>query len=319
MYPAKYKRTRVLGFLSVLLLAAFAVAAGVPLSEASAAPRPQKGFASVEEAASALVAAAETDNVKELIALFGPDSKSLVSSGDPVEDRYARRSFAARFRERHGIEMRSLDVAVILVGKKDYPYPIPLVREGGVWVFDTRAGKEEMINRRIGKNELGAIGVLRAYVEAQREYAAQSSGEFARKLVSSPGKRDGLYWQAGKGEAESPFGPLIAAAAKEGYKENRGMKATPYNGYFYRILTAQGAHAPGGAQNYIVNGKMTKGFALVAYPAKYDVSGIMTFLVNQDGVVFERNLGRDTERRARSLKLFDPGAGWKKTAAAPAR
>jgi hypothetical protein len=286
----------------------------ISISGAAFGAIPPKGFSTPEDAVTALVSAAQNNDTRMLLAIFGPEARELISSGDPVADRIGRERFVARYREFSRIERRNADAALLIVGTGKHPYPIPLIKEGDVWVFDTRAGKEEIINRRIGRNELGAIEVLREYVEAQHEYADMNgrSGEFARKLVSSPDKHDGLYWEARQGGKESPFGPLVAAAAMEGYTVKKGTGSAPFRGYYYRILTGQGSHAPGGARKYVVEGKMTGGFAMVAYPAKYGSSGVMTFLVNHDGIVYEKNLGRNTGKTARSLSLFDPDDTWKK-------
>jgi len=294
------------------ILSIAVVAASVPA--ASAAPVKQRGFATPDEAVRALVNAVKSNSAKELTALFGPESKGLISSGDPVADKANGEKFVKSFEESSRIKLRSPEVAILHFGSQDFPFPIPLVKEGNVWVFDAKAGREEIVNRRIGRNELGAIDVLRAYVDAQRDYFARKlgaggTGEYARKIVSTEGKRDGLFWEVKEGEEESPFGPLMASAAEEGYvgKKNRPI---PYHGYYYRILTGQGSHAAGGAKQYLVNGKMTHGFALVAHPAQYGSSGVMTFIVNQSGVIYQKDLGARTDRVAKSMKLFDPDDTW---------
>jgi len=209
------------------------------------------------------------------------------------------------------------------VGKDDFPFPIPIVKKGQLWFFDTQAGKEEILNRRIGRNELSTIQACLAYVDAQREYArrdreAGSLMEYAQRFASSPGKKDGLYWETKEGESPSPLGPLVAQAVKEGYKKKedekqaKGQTLIPYHGYYYKILKAQGNNAPGGAYDYVVKGKMIGGFAMVAYPAQYGVSGVMTFVVNHDGVVYEKDLGKETEKIASAMKKFDPDKTWKK-------
>ena len=203
--------------------------------------------------------------------------------------------------------------AVFSIGNEDYPYPIPLVKKGQVWRFDTRAGKEELLNRRIGRNELEVIEILRAYVDAQREYATtdwdgDGKSEFAQKIRSTPGKKDGLYWAAKEGEKLSPLGPLAAKAAKEGYSK----ESTALHGYHFRILKGQGKDAEGGAFDYLVNGKMLLGFAMVAYPAQYGSSGIMTFIVNQNGIVYQKDLGKNSSKVAAAMKLFNPDKSWKK-------
>ncbi|MEA5113667.1 MAG: DUF2950 domain-containing protein [Geobacteraceae bacterium] len=282
---------------------------------ASAAAVKQKGFGTPDDAAQALVKELKANNRKELLAIFGPGGKGLAASGDPVADRADIEKFIEAFDESHSIKMRSPEVAILLVGSQDFPFPIPLVKEGDAWVFDTKTGREEIINRRIGRNELGSIEVLRAYVDAQREFFEMKSDEeakreYAQKLFSSKGMHDGLYWEAKEGDEESPMGPFVASAAEEGYvrKANRRI---PYHGYYYRILTGQGSHAAGGAKQYIVNGKMTEGFAMVAHPAKYGSSGIMTFMVNQDGTIYQKDLGKRTGAIVKAIKSFDPDVTWR--------
>lgn len=210
------------------------------------------------------------------------------------------------------------DKTVLYVGKEDWPFPIPLVKKQGSWRFDTNEGRQELLARRIGRNELSVIQVCLTYVDAQREYALKDrDGDgllaYAQKFASSPGKKDGLYWEAKEGDEQSPLGPLFAAAQKLGYTAKKPAgKPLPYHGYYYRILKAQGKNAPGGAYDYVVKGKMIGGFALVAYPAQYGSSGIMTFIVNHEGVVYQKNLGQDTEKTAQAMKLFDPDRTWKK-------
>jgi hypothetical protein len=214
------------------------------------------------------------------------------------------------------LEKDGPDKVTLVFGREGWPFPIPLVRGQSGWSFDTEAGEQEILNRRIGRNELGAIDVARAYVRAQRTYAASDhdgSGvmAFAQRMASTPGKRDGLYWPAVEGQPLSPFGPLVASAVAEGYSK-KSDKPTPYHGYLYRVLTAQGAHAPGGAYSYIINGHMIGGFALVAYPVDYGNSGVMTFIVNQQGVVYEKDLGDDTATVAAKMTVYDPDSTWDK-------
>jgi len=282
---------------------------------ASAATVKQKGFAAPEDAVQALVKAIKGNDKKEVAAIFGPEAKSLMSSGDPVEDREGGEQFVKAFEESYAIRLRSPEVAILHIGSQDFSFPIPLVKNGSTWVFDGKAGKEEILNRRIGRNELGAMEVLRAHVDAQREYYDKKFGTdgsrvYSRKLFSAKGKKDGLYWPVKEGEEESPLGPLVASAAKEGYA-GKGTKPIPYHGYFFRVLTGQGSHAAGGAKQYIVNGAMTEGFALVAHPAKYGSSGIMTFVVNRDGVIHEKNLGIHTDKVVKGMKRYDPDSTWK--------
>jgi hypothetical protein len=281
----------------------------------AAVPEAQETFTSPQQAVDAFVAADRNSNTAVLAKILGSEGTKLIQSGDPVADRTARRWFAASFDMEHTFEYQGADKAILDVGPDDWPLPIPLVREGGLWHFDTKMGEEEILNRRIGRNELNVIDLSRDYVEAQREYAALSIGgkkfsEYAQKIVSTPGKHDGLYWPASRASDESPIGPLVAAAQAEGYAVAQA-KPSPYHGYNYRILTHQGKNAPGGAKNYVVNGHMVSGFALLAFPATYGDSGIMTFIVSQDGIVFEKNLGPDTAKIARQMTEYDPDQTWK--------
>ncbi len=285
---------------------------------AAASKMKQKTFASPEEAVKTFIDAMKKDNKKELSAIFGPRALSQLSSGDDVSDKADRERFVKAYEEKNSLEKKDDSKAILLVGIEDWPMPIPLVKKGAGWYFDTMAGKEEMLNRRVGRNELRVIDAVQAYVGAQREYAGRDwDGDgiypYAQKFVSSPGKKDGLYWEAKTGEAESPSGPFAAAAAREGYATKaKAGKPSPFHGYYFRILKTQGSHAPGGAYDYVVKGKMILGFGLVAYPAKYGSSGIMTFIVNQEGVVYEKDLGKDTAKVAAAIRKYDPDNTWKK-------
>jgi hypothetical protein len=287
-------------------------------SAAAAGPAPnQKTFASPQQAAQALVDAVKNNNQAMLTAIFGPEGEDLISSGDPVADKRGRERFAKAYGEKNSLEQQDKDTVVLHVGNKDYPFPIPIARQNKSWFFDTPAGKDEILNRRIGKNELRTIQVLHAYTEAQREYSCSRdhkgncNGEFARKLISSKGKKDGLYWPTTEGKEESPFGPFIARASAEGYAGSLDSETPePFHGYLFKILTAQGPHAEGGAFNYIVNGKMVLGYGMVAYPAKYGVSGVMTFIVNQKGIIYQKDLGDKTPEAA-NMTTFDPDDSWK--------
>jgi Protein of unknown function (DUF2950) len=268
----------------------------------------------------ALVTAARDNKRAELARVLGPDGTRLVYSGDRVADREGREKFVSAYDEMHKILADGDARAVLSIGKIDWPFPILLVKQGDTWRFDTKAGAQEILDRRIGTNELNAIEVCRAYVDAQREYASQDmSGrkppEYAQKFMSSPGKHDGLFWPVEAGATESPMGPLVAQARAEGYDaktSDKNKRRSPYHGYYYRILTKQGEHAAGGAFDYVVRGHMIGGFALVAFPAKYKDAGIMTFVVNHDGVVFQKNLGTRTAAVARRMATFDPDASWTK-------
>ncbi len=300
---------------AALTLAAI-VASALAAAPAAAVMAKATTFATPEAAVDALVTATRADATRDLVKILGPQARKLVYSGDAVADKEARARFVAAFDKAHKIVMEGDDKAVVEIGEDAWPMPIPLVKQASAWRFDAAAGEHEILARRIGRDELGAIDVCRAYVEAQREYASQTSGlrEYAAKFVSSPGKHDGLYWPAAAGEAESPLGPLVASARAEGYgpKDKATGKHAPYHGYYYKILTRQGKDASGGAYSYIVKGHMIGGFALVAYPAKYRDSGVMTFIVNQDGVVYQKDLGRNTAALAGRMTAFDPDTSWTK-------
>ena len=276
----------------------------------------QKTFASPEEAVKALFDAAKSENQEELMAIFGPAGREVLSSGDAVDDKAVREQFLKAYEVKHALIREGDAKAVLQIGTEDWPFPIPLVKKNQQWVFDTKKGKEEMNYRRIGRNELSTIQACLAYVDAQREYAAKDRDgdglfEYAQKFWSTPGKKDGLYWEAKPGEEESPLGDFAARATGEGYKKTSN-KPVPYHGYFFKILKAQGRNAPGGAYDYVVNGRMIGGFGMIAHPANYGVSGVMTFVVNHDGIVYEKNLGKDTTKIARAMKLFNPDKTWKK-------
>ncbi len=284
---------------------------------AESTPRPQPRFSSPDEATQALVEAVRAHNIGRIIAILGPQGRKLVVSGDPVQDRHGREIFVVAYDQFHEIDMVSADRATLIAGTEHWPFPIPLVLQQDGWRFDADSGVKEILDRRIGRNELSVIGVCRAYFAAQREYAARdwaANGrhEFARKFLSATGKKDGLYWPAQAGEEESPLGPLVAKARAEGYGgDAQGRTRAPYHGYRYKILTQQGESAQGGELKYIVDGHMTRGFAMVAFPAKYGDSGIMTFIVNQDGIIYQKDLGAKTGTLARGMSAFDPGIGWR--------
>jgi hypothetical protein len=278
----------------------------------AASARAQERFPSPDSAVRALDAAARGAGVERLAAVLGPESDDLVSSGDPVDDAAARKRFVAAATEHTRIERTSDDMAIVHVGREDWPFPIPLVRDDGGWRFDTASGKEELLNRRIGRNEIAAIESCRAYADAQNEFARRFHA-YAQRLRSTPGERDGLYWEAADHDA-SPLGPLVASATAEGYRiADPGAGPHPYHGYFYRILTAQGPNAPGGAREYVQDGRMTGGFALVAWPAEHGSSGVMTFMVAKQGIVFQKDLGDDTAEAVKSITKFDPDASWAPT------
>jgi len=284
-----------------------------------AKPRYQKSYSSPEEAVKAMVAALKADNTRLLLRIFGPGSKAIILSGDPMQDKEGRERFVKHFEEKNRLEEIS-GKATLFVGKDDWPFSIPIMKTEKGWKFDTQAGRQEILARRVGRNELNAIQVCLACVDAQKEYALrkgrQGKGllEYAQEFVSTPGKQDGLYWEAGEGQEQSPMGPLFAAARDASHKgKPLGGQPTPYHGYLYRILTAQGMNATGGARDYIVEGKMISGFALIAFPARYGSSGVMTFIVNQDGVVYQKDFGKKTREAVQAIMTFDPDDTWVRT------
>ena len=249
------------------------------------------------------------------VTVLGPDGVDIVSSGDPVADATTREKFVAAYDAKHQITMEGDNKAIVVIGQEDFPLPIPLVRKDGAWRFDTEAGREEILFRRIGKNELDAIQSSLAYVDAQNEYAEKDrtgagKGLYAQRIVSSAGKKDGLYWPDAQNNDTSPLGELIAKATTQGYRTGGGR--TPYHGYYFKILTEQGAAAPGGELDYVVKGKMIGGFALVAYPAEYRNSGVMTFIVNHTGTVYEKDLGPNTAKLAERMTAYNPDGTWHK-------
>jgi hypothetical protein len=271
----------------------------------------QKTFASAEEASDALVTAVEHNDERATLDLLGPDAKQIVSSGDDTEDAHSRAEFVQAYREMHRLAKEPDGSTTLYIGAKNWPTPIPLAHKGHTWYFDTEAGKMEILFRRIGRNEMSAMRICRELVAAEADYRRAQPEGFAQKILSDSGERNGLYWPAAAGDAQSPIGPLVAAAVNEGYADNgKEIVKTPYRGYYFHVMKRQGSHAPGGEKNYIVNGKMTDGFAFVAYPAQYRSSGVMTFIVGADGVVLQKDLGKDTAALAKALKQFDPDASW---------
>ena len=283
------------------------------LALAMAAAHAQQSFKTAEEAADALVSAAKTGDRKAVLTVLGQKGADIVSSGDPVADASARNRVIEAYNAKHQMAMEGTDKAVLIIGHEDWPFPIPLVRKDGTWRFDTAAGREEILYRRIGRNELSAIQACLAYVDAQQEYAERGiagNGVYAQRIVSGPGKNDGLYWPAQPSEDDSPLGELAASAASEGYRV--GQQRAPYHGYYYKVLTRQGPNAAGGALDYIVRGRMIGGFALVAYPAEYRNSGVMTFLVNHRGDVYEKDLGPNTAHIVAGITAFNPDNTWRR-------
>jgi len=277
--------------------------------------RPQT-FASPEDAVAALVKAAQQDTIGDLVTLFGPDSKAVVESSDPATARRGRDVFLVAMAEGWQLVDDPAGGKQLVVGNESWPFPIPLVRDKDKWRFDIAAGAEEIVGRRIGRNELAVIRISRTYVAAQRLYAARGRdgrppGRYAMTFRSDAGRQNGLYWPAKRGEKHSPLGELVAEAAQEGRKLDSSRPGpSPFHGYYFAILTAQGAHAPGGPRDYVTDGEMTGGFALVAWPAEYGVTGIMTFVVGEDGVVHQKDLGDQTRTVASALKRYDPDASW---------
>jgi hypothetical protein len=273
----------------------------------------QQAFNTPEEAATALVGAAKSGDMKAITTVLGPDGDDIVSSGDEVADAATRAKFVTAYDAKHTITMESDSKAVMVIGPDDFPLPIPIIRKDGQWRFDTAAGRDEILFRRIGENELDAIQSALAYVDAQDEYAEKDRtgagvNTYAQRIISQPGKKDGLYWPTSQGEDPSPLGELVAEATKQGYRVGGGR--TPFHGYYFKILTRQGPAAPGGEADYVVNGKMIGGFALVAHPAEYRNSGVMTFIVNHAGTVFQKDLGPNTAQLAERMASFNPDKSW---------
>ncbi len=294
-------------------LGALALLFAAVLPLLAAEPVVQKSFATPQAAWQALVGAAEKNDTAALKEVFGPGSNDLISSGDEVADENVLVDFLAHAKEKTVFTDRGKDMKVVVIGKDDWPFPVPLVKDAKGWRFDTAVGMEEVVNRRIGKNELYTIEVLRAMVEAQEQFAAMhKEPHYAQKFVSSEGSHDGLFWKVKEGEEESPLGPLAAEAMQEGYggaKEGEGPR--PYHGYYFKILTAQGKEAPGGEKSYIgKDGRMTGGFAFVACPANYGASGVMTFIVNRQGIVFQKDLGEKTHEVVKAMTAYNPNETW---------
>jgi len=304
---------------SALRLSASALVASIALATAAFAAETvaQKTFPSADAAVAALIDDLRSENLGDLMAILGPGAERLLDSGDPVADHHGRERFVASYDEAHHLE-ENPNGAVLVVGKEDWPAPIPLRKVGDLWSFDTKSGEQQIIDRRIGRNELDTIQTMLAYVDAQQDYAdwtRQQTGtaEYARRIVSRPGMHDGLYWPAAEGEPESPMGPLVAEAREQGYRRSAAPHGRlPYHGYFFKVLTAQGNNAPGGAADYIVRGKMIGGYGLVAWPAKYGDSGVMTFIVNHDATVYQKNLGPNTAALAEAMTRYDPDPSWQK-------
>jgi len=272
----------------------------------------QKTFSSAEDAANALVAATQSNDEKTMLDILGPDGKEIVSSGDDTEDAQSRANFVQKYQQMHRLVKEPDGTTTLYIGAENWPTPIPLMNKGNSWYFDTAAGEEEIVYRRVGLNELSAIRVCQELVAAQKEYYAKQNNQYAQRIFSEEGQHNGLYWKTAAGEPESPIGPLVALAVMEGFAPSGDGAPTPYRGYYYHTLKRQGKNAPGGMKSYIVNGKMTGGFAFVAYPAEYRSSGVMTFIVNADGVEFQKDLGKKTDALAKTMKEYNPNSSWQK-------
>ena len=277
----------------------------------------QKTFSSPEDASNALVTAVQSNDESAMLDILGPDGKQIVSSGDQTADANSRANFVQKYQEMHRLVKEPDGTTTLYIGAKNWPTPIPLVNKGNSWYFDTDAGKREILYMRIGRNEISTIRVCQELVAAEKEYHSTQHNGYAQTIFSDEGQHNGLYWKAAEGEPQSPIGPLVAAAVAEGYAKSQDGAPTPYRGYYYRILTRQGKHGPGGAKSYIVDGKMTEGFAFVAYPAEYRSSGVMTFIVGSDGIVYQKDLGTKTDVLARAMKAYNPNSTWHKAEEQP--
>ena len=312
-------RLRALARGSAALLAATCACAALVAADDAAKAGPRT-FATPDEAVQALAVAAKAGDLKALVALFGPQGKDLVDSSDPATARRNREVFVVAFKEGHRLLDAGADRKELVLGNESWPFPVPLVKGAAGWSFDAAAGREEILDRRIGRNELAVIGVLWRYVVAQREYAktghdGKPAGLYARRFASDTGAHNGLYWPAKHGEPRSPLGDLVAQAANEGHRAGASASGpSPFYGYYFRILEGQGKSARGGAAEYVVKGEMSGGFALVAWPVHYDASGVMTFLVNQEGVAYEKDLGPETQAAVKAITRYDPDATWQPVA-----
>ena len=313
-------RKGVLAVLAFMALFSVGFSCGVAAAAAQKQTEKQTLFSTPEEAMNALVEAAKAKNRAAMGEIFGRAAMQQLLSGDPVQDNREMDQFAAAVEKSAKLERLDDAKFTLTIGERNWPFPIPIVKEGSGWRFDTRTGTEEILNRRIGENELSAILTCRAYVLAQWQYFTEADedndgvAEYAQKFISSLGKRNGLYWETTEGEKPSPLGSLVAAARAEGYgrkDDSAAPKRAPYHGYYFKILTHQGAHAAGGKYNYVINGNMIAGYALVAYPDKWGSSGVMTFIVNQQGRVYEKNLGPKTTQIAGAMTEYDPDPTWK--------
>ena len=294
------------------MLAAVVAFAALTCATSMAQQPGQKTFSSAEEASNALVGATRGNDEKALLDILGPDGKQIISSGDNTEDAESRATFVEKYDQMHRLVQEPDGTTTLYIGAENWPTPIPLLNRGNSWYFDTEAGKKEILFRRIGRNEMSTIRVCEELVAAQKEYYSTHQNQYAQRIFSEEGQQDGLYWKAPDGGSPSPVGPLVASAAANSYAKSQEQGPTPFRGYYFRTLTRQGKKGPGGAKDYVVDGKMSQGFAFVAYPAEYRSSGVMTFIVDQDGIVYQKDLGKKTEVLAKSLKEYNPDSSWQK-------
>ncbi len=286
------------------------------IEEARTPAAGQLEYPTAQVAVQAFITALRNHDDEQLLKVLGPDGKGIIYTGDATEDRKAQDDFLAAYDKMHRLLTEQSGLTILYVGAENWPSPLPLVRDKGAWFFYPAAGKEEIVFRHIGENELNVIQVCGELVAAQKEYYSTAhdgaTQQYAQKMLSTSGKQDGLYWPVATGEKESPLGPMLAAAEVQGYNEPASPQRSPFYGYYFRILKSQGANAPGGAKNYLVNGAMTRGFAFMAYPAEYRTTGVMTFIVGEDGVVYQRDLGPKTTEIAKTIRAFNPTTAWVK-------
>ncbi len=310
----RFKALSTAGVLTFTALAMLLAVARVFPASSAGPTAGQKTFPSAAAASKALVAALQSDDTSALLNILGPNAKEILSSGDAVEDRDNRQEFVEKYKQMHRLVTEPDGTTTLYIGAENWPTPIPLVQKGGAWYFDTATGKQEILYRRIGRNELAVIQVCHELVDAEKEYYATPHDgvqQYAQKLYSDPGKHNGLYWQASAAEGESSIGPFVACASAEGYTGSPGQKSEPFQGYYFRVLRGEGTNE-GDGHNYIVDGKMTKGFAVLAFPAEYRSSGVMTFMVNQDGIAYQKDLGPHTAQTARTLTRYELDSTWRK-------
>jgi hypothetical protein len=306
-----------IAILAIFLTASFSIPTRAQQPSQSQPQHGQKTFSSAEAASDALFTATQQNDEKQLLVILGPDSKQLVSSGDETEDAENRAHFVQKYQELHRLVKEPDGTTTLYIGAMNWPTPIPLVNKGDSWFFDTDAAEHEILFRRIGKNEMSTMRVCQELVAAEKEYRSTHPDQYAPKVFSDPGQQNGLYWEPVSGQPQSPVGPLLARAVADAAPPQADAAPTPYRGYYYRILTRQGKNAPGGAKNYVESGKMIGGFAFVAYPAEYRSSGVMTFIVGEDGVVYQKDLGKKTSTLAKTLKEYNPDSSWEKFEESP--